>query len=114
MSFSFIRFDKDSSNELKINDSDVTWMELSEAFFRFLQGSGYYVTREDIAYYWAEMSGIQYQANDDLDWYGDDSCGGGCACEGADFAQDINFDTGGYDFDAEDIVITLDDKEDAK
>lgn len=57
MSYVFIRLGKDGSNELKINSDDITWSNLSEEFFRFLQGSGYQLTRRDLAAYWAESAG---------------------------------------------------------
>lgn len=52
----FARFDEDRSTELKLHNDDVTWMDLSEEFFAFLQGCGYQMTREDFAEYWGQYA----------------------------------------------------------
>ena len=38
-----------------IVDSGATWWELSEKFFSFLQASGYVLSREQFAEYWADQ-----------------------------------------------------------
>lgn len=58
----FARFDEHRSTEVKLQNDDVTWMELAEEFLAFLQGCGYQMTREDFADYWA-----QYLPPEDLD-----------------------------------------------
>lgn len=44
----FLNLAEGRSVELKI-DGDSTWMDVADEFVYFLQGSGYQVTREDIA-----------------------------------------------------------------
>lgn len=106
--------DKNGMVEVKINDTNGTWMDLSEEFFRFLQGCGYQLTREDFAHYWAEATNTQYQANDDSDWYADDTggigCGGGCTgCH-----TDINYDFSDVNLGTGDVTITLPEDKDTK
>lgn len=61
----FARFDGNRSSEVKLQEDDVTWMELSEEFFAFLQGCGYQIDRADFADYW-----MQYADQSDVlaDW----------------------------------------------
>ena len=66
----FARFDEDRSNEVKVGD-DMTWYELSEEFFAFLQGCGYVLSRADFAEYWA-----QYLEDQKYDADADGCCGG--------------------------------------
>lgn len=54
MTVVFANFSDDRSNEVKIQSDEMTWHELSEEFFSFLQGSGYVLERADFAEYWAQ------------------------------------------------------------
>lgn len=67
----FARFSTERSTEVKLQNDEVTWMELSEEFFAFLQGCGYQMTRDEFAEYW-----MQYSEPEDLggldEWKGQD------------------------------------------
>jgi hypothetical protein len=54
MTTAFVRYSKDRTTEIKVTNPTVTWRDLSENFFEFLQGCGYQLTRCDFAEYWAQ------------------------------------------------------------
>jgi len=54
MSIVFLKYDDERSVEHKVTDEDMTWPDLSEDFFSFLQGCGYVLSREDFADYWSQ------------------------------------------------------------
>ena len=53
MTVVFAKFSDDRSNEVKIQSDWMTWPQLSEEFFSFLQGCGYVLERADFAEYWS-------------------------------------------------------------
>jgi hypothetical protein len=60
----FTRSYEGRSTEVKVID-DITWWEMSEEFFAFLQGCGYQVTREDFAEYWMQYMKIENTTGED-------------------------------------------------
>lgn len=63
----FLNLAEGRSVELKIN-GDSTWMDVADEFVYFLQGSGYQVTREDIADHFNE--GRSTELDFDIDDFG--------------------------------------------
>lgn len=52
--FKFVQDGHVVTVEMRV-DEGVTWWELSDHFFNFLQASGYVITRQDFAEYWADQ-----------------------------------------------------------
>ena len=59
----FLNLGEGRSNELKI-DGDSTWMDVADEFVYFLQGSGYQVTRADLAEHFNDEPVINFNTED--------------------------------------------------
>lgn len=54
--FTFTKIENGTKVEHTVSDPGITWWELSEFYFEFLKGCGYYMTRQEIADYFDETS----------------------------------------------------------
>lgn len=75
MTYKFTSNDGSRKVVVQVDNHDMTWMDLSEEFFEFLRGCGFYLDRQDLSdYFKSDDEQIVISSVDDLsstseDWF---------------------------------------------